>query len=115
MELAGDKALEKYDEHACVRVGASTTEATGLRVFMYMHVFVQATTTEATRLCVRIQYMHMNWNLFDGDNRRQFIAMAADSDDEVRHCTLRPVRGFLDAAKEPRAPESSPRLPRVFI
>ena len=109
MELTGDKALERYDQHACVRAGASTAEATGLLVFMYMHVFVQATTTEATRLCVRIQYMHMNWNLFDGDNRRQFIAMAADSE------TFIPVRGFLDAAKEQRAPESSPRLPQLFI
>lgn len=92
VELAGENALERYDEQAFAQV-AATAEAAGLSAFTYLR---------------------MNRNLFDGDNWRRFVAFVKTMADggartalprcDTEHSDL--YVGFVDAAKEQRAPES---------
>ncbi|KAM0918636.1 hypothetical protein ACQ4PT_008725 [Festuca glaucescens] len=92
VELAGENALERYDEQAFAQV-ASTAASTGLSAFTYLR---------------------MNRNLFDGDNWRRFVAFVKTMADggartalprcDTGHSDL--YVGFLDAAKERRAPEA---------
>jgi beta-amylase len=92
VELAGENALERYDEQAFAQV-ASTAASAGLSAFTYLR---------------------MNRNLFDGDNWRRFVAFVKTMADggertalprcDTGHSDL--YVGFLDAAKERRAPEA---------
>lgn len=92
VELAGENALERYDEQAFAQV-ASTAASAGLSAFTYLR---------------------MNRNLFDGDNWRRFVAFVKTMADtgartalprcDTGHSDL--YVGFLDAAKEWSAPEA---------
>ncbi|KAM0840573.1 hypothetical protein ACQ4PT_059566 [Festuca glaucescens] len=92
VEFAGENALERYDEQAFAQV-ASTAASAGLSAFTYLR---------------------MNRNLFDGDNWRRFVAFVKTMTDggartalprcDTGHSDL--YVGFLDAAKERRAPEA---------
>uniref|UniRef100_A0ACD5TM78 Uncharacterized protein n=1 Tax=Avena sativa TaxID=4498 RepID=A0ACD5TM78_AVESA len=92
VELAGENALERYDEQAFAQV-ASTAASAGLSAFTYLR---------------------MNRNLFDGDNWRRFVAFVKTMADggaraalprcDTGHSDL--YVGFLDAPKERRAPEA---------
>ncbi|EMS52057.1 Beta-amylase 3, chloroplastic [Triticum urartu] len=92
VELAGENALERYDEQAFAQV-AATAEAAGLSAFTYLR---------------------MNRNLFEGDNWRRFVAFVKTMADGGARTALPRCDtgqsdlyvGFVDAAKEQRAPES---------
>ena len=92
VELAGENALERYDEQAFAQV-AATAEAAGLSAFTYLR---------------------MNRNLFEGDNWRRFVAFVKTMADGGARTALprcdtgqsHVYVGFVDAAKEQRAPES---------
>ncbi|GJM91501.1 hypothetical protein PR202_ga07877 [Eleusine coracana subsp. coracana] len=92
VELAGENALERYDEAAFAQV-AATARGAGLAAFTYLR---------------------MNKKLFDGDNWRQFVAFVrAMADGGARPALPRCDTGrsdlyvgFLDAAKERKAPEA---------
>ncbi|CAN6300094.1 unnamed protein product [Urochloa humidicola] len=92
MELAGENALERYDEAAFSQV-VSTARGAGLAAFTYLR---------------------MNKALFDGDNWREFVSFVRAMADggarpalprcDTGHSDL--YVGFLDAAKERKAPEA---------
>ncbi|KAG8092601.1 hypothetical protein GUJ93_ZPchr0012g22116 [Zizania palustris] len=93
VELAGENALERYDESAFSQV-VGTAAGAGLSAFTYLR---------------------MNKRLFDGDNWRQFVSFVkamADGGEraalpscDTEHSNL--YVGFLDAAnEEKRAPEA---------
>ncbi|CAN6305822.1 unnamed protein product [Urochloa humidicola] len=92
VELAGENALERYDEAAFSQV-VSTARGAGLAAFTYLR---------------------MNKALFDGDNWREFVSFVRAMADggarpalprcDTGHSDL--YVGFLDAAKERKAPEA---------
>ncbi|KAF8728142.1 hypothetical protein HU200_018725 [Digitaria exilis] len=92
VELAGENALERYDQAAFSQV-VSTARGAGLAAFTYLR---------------------MNKTLFDGDNWRQFVSFVRDMAEggtrpalprcDTGHSDL--YVGFLDAAKERKAPEA---------
>ncbi|RLN41353.1 beta-amylase 3, chloroplastic [Panicum miliaceum] len=92
VELAGENALERYDEAAFSQV-VSTASGAGMAAFTYLR---------------------MNKTLFDGDNWRQFVSFVRAMADggtrpalprcDTGHSDL--YVGFLDAAKERKAPEA---------
>jgi beta-amylase len=92
VELAGENALERYDEAAFSQV-ASTARGAALAAFTYLR---------------------MNKTLFDGDNWRQFVSFVRAMADggarpalprcDTGHSDL--YVGFLDAAKKSKAPEA---------
>ena len=92
VELAGENALERYDEAAFSQV-VSTARGAGLAAFTYLR---------------------MNKTLFDGDNWRQFVSFVRSMADggtrpalprcDTGHSDL--YVGFLDASKERKAPEA---------
>ncbi|WVZ57685.1 hypothetical protein U9M48_008038 [Paspalum notatum var. saurae] len=92
VELAGENALERYDEAAFSQV-VSTARGAGLAAFTYLR---------------------MNKKLFDGDNWRQFVSFVRAMADggtrpalprcDTGHSDL--YVGFLDGAKERKAPEA---------
>ncbi|PAN48410.1 hypothetical protein GQ55_9G393600 [Panicum hallii var. hallii] len=92
VELAGENALERYDEAAFSQV-VSTARGAGLAAFTYLR---------------------MNKTLFDGDNWREFVSFVRAMADggtrpalprcDTGHSDL--YVGFLDAAKERKAPEA---------
>uniref|UniRef100_A0A0A9FBZ0 Beta-amylase n=1 Tax=Arundo donax TaxID=35708 RepID=A0A0A9FBZ0_ARUDO len=92
VELAGENALERYDEAAFSQVVATARDA-GLSAFTYLR---------------------MNKKLFDGDNWREFVSFVRAMADggarpalprcDTGHSDL--YVGFLDAGKERKAPEA---------
>jgi beta-amylase len=92
VELAGENALERYDDAAFSQVVA-TARGAGLAAFTYLR---------------------MNKKLFDGDSWREFVAFVRAMADggsrpalprcDTSHSDL--YVGFLDAAKERKAPEA---------
>nr|CAB3495223.1 unnamed protein product [Digitaria exilis] len=92
VELAGENALERYDQAAFSQV-VSTARGAGLAAFTYLR---------------------MNKTLFDSDNWRQFVSFVRDMAEggtrpalprcDTGHSDL--YVGFLDAAKERKAPEA---------
>uniref|UniRef100_A0A0A9EP94 Beta-amylase n=1 Tax=Arundo donax TaxID=35708 RepID=A0A0A9EP94_ARUDO len=92
VELAGENALERYDDAAFSQVVA-TARGAGLSAFTYLR---------------------MNKKLFDGDNWREFVSFVRAMADggtrpalplcDTGHSDL--YVGFLDTAKERKAPEA---------
>ncbi|XP_062205711.1 beta-amylase 3, chloroplastic-like [Phragmites australis] len=100
VELAGENALERYDDSAFSQV-AATARGAGLAAFTYLR---------------------MNKKLFDGDNWRQFVSFVRTMADggmspalprcDTEHSDL--YVGFLDAAKERKAPEAEGATAAAF-
>ncbi|KAG0550190.1 hypothetical protein BDA96_01G318000 [Sorghum bicolor] len=92
VELAGENALERYDEAAFSQV-TSTARGAGLAAFTYLR---------------------MNKTLFDGDNWRQFVSFVRAMADggarpalprcDTGHSDL--YVGFVDASKQRKAPDA---------
>ncbi|KAL5231165.1 hypothetical protein ABZP36_029941 [Zizania latifolia] len=96
VELAGENALERYDESA----------------------FSQVVGTAGGAALSAFTYLRMNKKLFDADNWRQFVSFVKAMADGGKRAALPSCDtehsdlyvGFLDAAKQKRTPEAAAAL-----